>query len=82
MVKLESNVQKLVSSLISGFLFRLTDLARIAIPIQMLMMVLLGVSSLVDFDGISSEEVICMFQNTMRDSFEPMMFWKNGPPPT
>jgi len=60
----------------------LGEVARIAIPIQMLMMVLLGFSSLYEMDGLPSEEVICMFQNTMRDSFEPMMFWKHGPPPT
>ena len=51
---------------------------RAAVPIQALMLLLLGVSSIVPLD---QEELICTLQNNLKRSFEPMLGWSNGPPP-
>jgi len=51
---------------------------RAAVPIQALMLLLLGVSSFVPLD---QEELICSVQNNLQRSFEPMLRWSNGPPP-
>ena len=51
---------------------------RAAVPIQALMLLLLGVSSIVPLD---QEELICSLQNNIQRSLEPMLRWSNGPPP-
>ena len=51
---------------------------RAAVPIQALMLLLLGVSSIVPLD---QEELICSLQNNLQKSSEIMMKWSNGPPP-
>ena len=51
---------------------------RAAVPIQALMLLLLGVSSIVPLD---QEELVCTLQNNLKRSFEPMLGWSNGPPP-
>jgi len=51
---------------------------RAAVPIQALMLLLLGVSSIVPLD---QEELICSLQNNLQRSLEPMMKWSHGPPP-
>jgi hypothetical protein len=51
---------------------------RAAVPIQALMLLLLGVSSIVPLD---QEELICSLQNNLQRSPEPMMKWSHGPPP-
>jgi len=51
---------------------------RAAVPIQALMLLLLGISSFVPLD---QEELICSVQNNLQRSFEPMLRWSNGPPP-
>ena len=52
--------------------------ARAALPIQALMLLLLGVSSIVPLD---QDELICSLQNNLQKSSEIMMKWSNGPPP-
>jgi len=52
--------------------------ARAAVPIQALMLLLLGVSSIVPLD---QDELICSLQNNLQRSLEPMLQWSNGPPP-
>ena len=51
---------------------------RAAVPIQALMLLLLGVSSIVPLD---QDELICSLQNNLQRSLEPMLKWSNGPPP-
>jgi nesprin-1 len=51
---------------------------RAAVPIQAMMLILLGVSSIVPLDR---DELICTVQNNLGRSFEPMLRWSNGPPP-
>merc|ERR1712025_324026 len=51
---------------------------RAAVPIQALMLLLLGVSSIVPLD---QDELICSLQNNLQRSSEIMMKWSNGPPP-
>merc|ERR1711971_833862 len=51
---------------------------RAAVPIQALMLLLLGVSSIVPLD---QEELICSLQNNLERSLEPVMRWSHGPPP-
>ncbi len=51
---------------------------RAAVPIQAMMLLLLGVSSIVPLD---QDELICSVQNNLQRSFEPMLRWSNGPPP-
>eukprot|EP00095_Tigriopus_kingsejongensis_P001444 maker-scaffold207_size258870-snap-gene-0.13 protein:Tk01444 transcript:maker-scaffold207_size258870-snap-gene-0.13-mRNA-1 annotation:"nesprin" len=66
----------------SGVLSRsyrfLGRVVRAAVPIQAMMLLLLGVSSIVPLD---QDELICTLQNNLERSFEPMMRWSNGPPP-
>jgi len=51
---------------------------RAAVPIQALMLLLLGVSSIVPLE---QDELICSLQNNLQRSLEPMLQWSNGPPP-
>jgi nesprin-1 len=51
---------------------------RAALPIQALMLLLLGVSSIVPLER---DELICTLQNNLQRSLEPMLRWSNGPPP-
>lgn len=51
---------------------------RAAVPIQALMLLLLGVSSIVPLD---QDELVCSLQNNLQRSLEPMLQWSNGPPP-
>jgi len=51
---------------------------KAAVPIQALMLLLLGVSSIVPLD---QDELICSLQNNLQRSLEPMLQWSNGPPP-
>jgi len=51
---------------------------RAALPIQALMLLLLGVSSIVPLEH---DELICSLQNNLQRSLEPMLRWSNGPPP-
>jgi len=51
---------------------------RAALPIQALMLLLLGVSSIVPLEH---DELICTLQNNLQRSLEPMLRWSNGPPP-
>ena len=55
-------------------------MSRIVIPVQVVGMLVLGLASLMDSEG--DEGVVCVFQNTLKRSFEPMLWWRNGPPPT
>merc|ERR1711971_458040 len=52
---------------------------RAAVPIQALMLLLLGVSSIVPLD---QEELICSLQNNLQRSLEPVMRWSQGPRPS
>ncbi|CAB4070185.1 SYNE1 [Lepeophtheirus salmonis] len=51
---------------------------RAAVPIQAIMLLLLGVSSIVP---LNQEDLICTLQNNLERSFEPVIRWSNGPPP-
>lgn len=51
---------------------------RAAVPIQAMMLLLLGVSSIVPLDR---DELICTLQNNLERSLEPMLRWTEGPPP-
>ncbi|XP_059095107.1 muscle-specific protein 300 kDa-like isoform X1 [Tigriopus californicus] len=51
---------------------------RAAVPIQAMMLLLLGVSSIVPLDR---DELICTLQNNLERSLEPMLRWSEGPPP-
>jgi len=51
---------------------------RAAVPIQAMMLLLLGVSSIVPLE---QDELVCSVQNNLERSFEPMLHWSNGPPP-
>jgi hypothetical protein len=39
----------------------------------------LGISSIAEFDSVYS--VVCVVQNTVKHSFEPLLSWPKGPPP-
>jgi len=79
-----SNVQLNASDddLNTGVLTRsyrfLGRVVRAALPIQALMLLLLGVSSIVPLEH---DELICTLQNNLQRSLEPMLRWSNGPPP-
>ncbi len=70
------------SSFSEGVLSRsyrfLGRVVRAAVPIQAMMLLLLGVSSIVPLD---QDELVCSVQNNLQRSFEPMLRWSNGPPP-
>ena len=54
-------------------------MARTAFPVLALMLLGLGISSIADFDG--EDSFVCTVQNNVKHSFEPLLSWKNGPPP-
>merc|ERR1712045_160822 len=54
-------------------------LARTALPVQALMLLASGISSIAEFDSVYS--VVCVVQNTVKHSFEPLLSWPKGPPP-
>ena len=68
---------------------------RAAVPIQALMLLLLGVRLLLltlsrtwptllqvsSIVPLDQDELICSLQNNLQRSLEPMLQWSNGPPP-
>ena len=76
------NCSEPVSSPDPGVLSRsyrfLGRVVRAAVPIQAMMLLLLGVSSIVP---LQEDDLVCALQNNFQRSMEPMLRWSNGPPP-